>query len=92
MNPMKFMAALKAIKFDSPKGAISLDSYGMVIQSMYIREVQKVYDGLGNVPVATYKDMDQYWPYTEAEYLSFKHDYKDSKDSMTDCATVLAKK
>jgi branched-chain amino acid transport system substrate-binding protein len=91
-DTMKFMAALKAVRFDSPKGAISLDKYGMVIQSMYIREVEKVDGGLGNVPIATYKDMDQYWPYTEAEYLSFKHDYKDSKDKITDCATVLAKK
>ncbi len=54
-DTMKFMAALKAVRFDSPKGAISLDKYGMVIQSMYIREVQDTGGGqLANVPVATY--------------------------------------
>jgi branched-chain amino acid transport system substrate-binding protein len=88
----KFMAALKAVKFPSPKGDISLDKYGMVIQSMYIREVQKVDGKLANVPVATYNHVDQFWPFTEAEYESFKYDYKDSKDSLGDCTRLLAKK
>ena len=88
----KFMAALKAAKFDSPKGEISLDKYGMVVQSMYIREVDKVDGQLANVPIATYHDIDQYWPYTEAEFDAFKHTYNDSKDKLTDCAWLLAKK
>ena len=88
----KFIAALKAVKFDSPKGKIALDKYGMVIQSMYIREVQKVGDELGNVPIATYHDVDQFWPFTEAEYESYKFDYKTGKDTMTDCTKLLAKK
>jgi branched-chain amino acid transport system substrate-binding protein len=88
----KFMAALRAIKFNSPKGDISLDKYGMVIQSMYIRETQKVDGQLGNVPIATYQHVDQFWPYTADEFASFKATYKDSKDSLTNCATLLAKK
>ena len=91
-DTMKFIAALKAIKFDSPKGEISLDKYGQVIQTMYIREVQKVDGQPANVPIASFKNVDQFWPYTEAEFESFKYTYKDSKNSLTDCARLLAKK
>ncbi|MGH7087854.1 MAG: ABC transporter substrate-binding protein [Stellaceae bacterium] len=91
-DKLKFMAALKAVKFDSPKGPIAIDKYGMVIESMYIREVEKVGDGYGNVPIATYTNIDQFWPYTEAEFRSFKNSYTDSKDKLTDCAWLLAKK
>ena len=91
-DKMKFMAALKAVKFDSPKGYISLDQYGQVIQSMYIREVQKVDGQPANVPIASYANVDQFWPYTAAEFASFKYTYKDSKNSLTDCARLLAKK
>jgi len=91
-DTMKFVAALRAVKFDSPKGEISLDEYGQVVQSMYIREVEKVDGKLGNVPVATYQHVGQFWPYTEAEFASFVHTYKDSKDQLTDCSRLLAKK
>jgi hypothetical protein len=89
---MKFIAALKAVKFDSPKGAISLDKYGQVIETMYIRQVEKVDGQLANVPIATYKNIDQFWPYTAAEFASFRYTYKDSKNSLTDCVRLLAKK
>ncbi|HUK58035.1 MAG TPA: ABC transporter substrate-binding protein [Stellaceae bacterium] len=88
----KFMGALRTAKFDTPKGSISLDKDGMVVQSMYIREVQKVGAELGNVPIATYHDIGQYWPYSETEFQSFAHTYNDSKDKLTDCAWLLAKK
>jgi hypothetical protein len=45
-----------------------------------------------NVPIASYPNVDQFWPYTEADFESFKYGYKDSKDSLTDCARLLAKK
>jgi branched-chain amino acid transport system substrate-binding protein len=88
----KFIAALRAVKFNSPKGEISLDQYGQVIQNMYIREVQKVDGQLANVPIATYEHVDQFWPYSEAEFESFKYNYKDSKNSLNDCTRLLAKK
>jgi branched-chain amino acid transport system substrate-binding protein len=91
-DTMKFMAALKEVKFSSPKGDIKLDKYGMVIQSMYIREVQKVDGALANVPVATYTNVDQFWPMTYEELDSYKYGYKDLKDQLSDCSKLLAKK
>jgi branched-chain amino acid transport system substrate-binding protein len=91
-DTMKFMAALKSVKFSSPKGDISLDKYGQVIQTMIIREAQKVDGKIGNVPIATYPNVDQFWPFTEAEFESFKYSYKELKGSLNDCAKLLAKK
>jgi len=91
-DKMKFLAALRAVKFDSPKGPISLDKYGQVIQTMYIRKVEMVNGQPQNVPIASYPNVDQFWPFTEADLESFKYTYKDSKNSLTDCAHILAKK
>jgi branched-chain amino acid transport system substrate-binding protein len=89
---LKFVAALKAVHFDSPKGPIKLDKYGMVIQTMYIREAQKVDGGIGNVPIASYPNVDQFWPFAEADFESLKATYKESKDQLGDCDKLLAKK
>jgi branched-chain amino acid transport system substrate-binding protein len=88
----KFMAALMKVNFDSPKGHISLDKYGNVNQSMYIRKVEKVNGALENVALATYPDQDQFWPFTDKEYESFKYSLRELKGSMTDCSKNLAKK
>src|SRR5256885_1607898 len=64
----KFIAALKRIKFPSPKGDITLDEYGQVIQSMYVRKVEKVGPEYVNAVVATYHPVDQFWPYSAKEY------------------------
>ncbi len=89
---LKFVAALKEVHFDSPKGPIKLDKYGMVVQTMYIREAQKVDGGIGNVPIASYPDVDQFWPFAEADFESLTATYKESKDDLTNCAKLLAKK
>ena len=71
-DKMKFLAALRAVKFDSPKGPISLDKYGQVIQTMYIRKVEMVNGQPQNVPIASYPNVDQFWPFTEADLESIQ--------------------
>jgi branched-chain amino acid transport system substrate-binding protein len=88
----KFMDALRAVHFSSPKGEVRLDKYGNVIQSIYIREAEKADGQLGNMPIATYGDVDQFWPFTEAQYASYQLDYTHGKDAVTDCTKLLAKK
>jgi branched-chain amino acid transport system substrate-binding protein len=88
----KFIDALKAVKFNSAKGPIALDKYGQVIQSIYVREVQKVDGVYANVPIATYANVDQFWPMSVDEFESYKYRYVDLKGSMTNCAKVLEKK
>jgi branched-chain amino acid transport system substrate-binding protein len=86
----KFVAALKAVKFPSPKGDIAIDQYGNVIQSMYIRKVEKSGKEYVNTPIATYPTIDQFWPWKPDEYLKFKP-YAELKGKLTDCAKCLEK-
>ena len=59
---------------------------------MFIREVKKVNGEFANEPIATYPNIGQYWPHTEQQFDQYQHTYNDSKDKMTDCAWLLAKK
>ena len=88
----KFLAAFRPDKFASPKGNISFDKYGQLIQSMYVRKVEKTADGYANVVVEKFDNVDQFWPMTEAELESYKYRYSELKGSMTNCAKVLEKK
>jgi branched-chain amino acid transport system substrate-binding protein len=87
----KFVAAMKQVKFASPKGPIAYDQYGNVIQSQYVRKVEKVGSEYLNVPIASYDGVTQFWPFQPDEYLKFKHPYPELKGSLTDCKKCLAK-
>jgi branched-chain amino acid transport system substrate-binding protein len=87
----KFVAALRQVKFPSPKGNIAIDPYGNVIQSQYIRKVEKVGADYLNVPVASYDTIDQFWPFKADEYMKFKSHYAELKGKLTDCAKCLEK-
>jgi branched-chain amino acid transport system substrate-binding protein len=86
----KFIAALKQVKFASPKGNIAIDQFGNVIQSQYIRKVEKVGGDYVNTPIATYDTIDQFWPFKVDEYMKMKP-YAELKGKLTDCAKCLEK-
>jgi branched-chain amino acid transport system substrate-binding protein len=86
----KFIAALKQVKFASPKGNIAIDQFGNVIQSQYIRKVEKVGSDYVNTPIATYDTIDQFWPFKVDEYMKMKP-YAELKGKLTDCAKCLEK-
>jgi branched-chain amino acid transport system substrate-binding protein len=86
----KFIAALKQVKFASPKGNIAIDQFGNVIQSQYIRKVEKVGADYVNTPIATYDTIDQFWPFKVDEYMKMKP-YQELKGKLTDCAKCLEK-
>jgi len=54
----KAMALLSNMKWDSPRGPISIDPATRdIVQNMYIREVKKVNGKLVNQPVGVLKDV-----------------------------------
>ena len=87
----KFVGALKQVKFPSPKGNIAIDQYGNVIQSQYVRRVEKVGADYLNVPIAHYDTIDQFWPFDSKDYMAFKSVYTELKGKLTDCAKCLEK-
>lgn len=66
-----FLDTMKGLELQTPFGPSRLDDYGNPIYDIYIREVQMRDDGrFWNVPIETYEDIDQFWPYEAEEYLS----------------------
>lgn len=65
-----FLDVMKDLELETPFGPSRLDEYGNPIYDIYIREVQMRDDGrFWNVPIETYEDIDQFWPYEAEEYL-----------------------
>lgn len=55
----------------TPFGPQTLDEFGSPVLNVYIREVVKRADGkLWNVPIFTYENVDQFFPFEQDEYLS----------------------
>lgn len=86
----KFMAALKKVEFDSPKGRIRLDEFQHIVQSQYIRKVEQVGNELVNTPIKTYPNVSQFWTWTSEEYMKYPP-IVDAKGKQTDCAKILGK-
>ena len=68
-----FLAALRTASAEGPFGKVKFDKYGMVSSDMYIGRVEKV-EGkpwkYEHKVIHTYKDVDQFWPYTPEEYMA----------------------
>lgn len=65
-----FLEAMRELELQTPFGPSVLDDYGNPIYDIYIREVQQRDDGrFWNVPIETYEDIDQFWPFEPEEYL-----------------------
>lgn len=70
-SPELFTDTMKTMTVDTPFGSQSLDDTGNPIFTVYIREVTEREDGkLWNTVIATYEDVDQYWPQSKEDYLA----------------------
>lgn len=72
-----FVEALRAFEMDAPRGPISIDDYGNVVQNIYINEVQRVDGELKNVPIQTFEAVSQFGPFDPEGYMA---DPRDSAD------------
>lgn len=59
----RFLAALKAVEFDAPRGRFQFDVHRNAVLSVYIRKVQPGAGGqLVNMPIDVLEGVEQYWP------------------------------
>ena len=76
---MKLVEALRAVKIsDAPRGPISFDEYGGVVQNIYIRRVDRIGKELQNTVIATLPNVSQFWTYDPKAYMSkpaYSRDY-----------------
>jgi branched-chain amino acid transport system substrate-binding protein len=85
-----FMAAMRKLEFDSPKGVVKLDQFQNIVQPQYIRKVERVGGQLVNTPVRTYPNVSQFWTWTPEEFLKYPA-WAEFKGKMTDCTKVLGR-
>ena len=66
----KFLAALRKVEIpDAPRGPVKLDSYGGVVQNIYIRKVERKEGELWNTVIHTFPAVSQFWKYKPEEFL-----------------------
>lgn len=70
-EPNQFLEVMKGdLSVNTPFGPQTLDAYGSPILSIYITEVVEREDGkLWKIPIFTYEDVDQFFPFEEEAYL-----------------------
>jgi branched-chain amino acid transport system substrate-binding protein len=71
-DPATFLDVMKGdLTVSTPFGPQTLDEFGSPILNVYIREVVEREDGkLWNVPIFTYEDVDQFFPFDQETYLA----------------------
>ncbi|PYO00815.1 MAG: ABC transporter substrate-binding protein [Candidatus Rokuibacteriota bacterium] len=85
-----FMAAMRKLEFDSPKGVVKLDQFQNIVQPQYVRKVERVGSTLVNTPVKTYSSVSQFWTWTPEEFMKYPA-WAEFKGRMTDCSKVLGR-
>jgi branched-chain amino acid transport system substrate-binding protein len=58
----KFLRALRAVKFEDPRGPFRFDAFQNSILNVYIRKVERADGRLVNKVLDTLREVEQYWP------------------------------
>lgn len=65
----EFVKVMRSLELKAPRGTIKFDKYGEVIQTYYIRKVEKVKGEWQSVPFKSYPAVSQFWTWTPEEYM-----------------------
>ena len=85
-----FMAAMRTLELDSPKGVVKLDQFQNIVQPQYVRKVERAGSALVNTPIKTYPSVSQFWTWTPEEFMKYPG-WAEFKGKMTDCGKVLGR-
>ena len=76
--------AMKGMKWESPRGPISIDPETRdIVQNIYIRKVEKKDGKYVNAVIKTYPDVSQFWTYKQDEFLKnpvYSRDYPPARN------------
>ncbi len=64
-----FVAAVRALELNAPRGKVKFDQYGAPIQASYIRSVQLVNGRWQNVIIKSYPSVSQFWTWKPEEFM-----------------------
>jgi len=69
-NMEAFLAALKKVEIDAPRGRVKLDAFHNPIHNIYIRKVERKGGVLQNTVIHTYPNVSQFWKWTPEAYMA----------------------
>jgi len=69
-NQEAFLAALRQVEVDAPRGKLKLDTYQNPIHTFYIFKVEKREGMLQNIPIASYPNTGQFGKWTPEQFMA----------------------
>jgi hypothetical protein len=70
-NQEAFLAALRKVEIDAPRGKVKLDAHNNPIHPVYVLKVEKKGGALQNSVTGTYPNVSQFWKWSPEAYLTF---------------------
>jgi len=65
-----FLAALRGVEVDAPRGKVRLDGFHNPLQTVYILKTERKDSTLHNIPIATYPNTSQFWTWTPEAFMA----------------------
>jgi branched-chain amino acid transport system substrate-binding protein len=77
-NVDAFLAALRGVEVDAPRGKVKLDPFHNPVHTVYMLRTERKGGTLQNAPVASYPSVGQFWTWSPEEFMSLPS-YSDMK-------------
>jgi branched-chain amino acid transport system substrate-binding protein len=69
-NVESFLAAMRGVEVEAPRGRVKLDSFNNPIHTVYMLRTERRGGVLQNVPVASYPGTTQFWTWSPEEFMA----------------------
>ena len=69
-NQEAFLAALKKVEVDAPRGKVKLDAYNNPVHPVYVLKAERKGGALQNSVIGAYPNVSQFWKWTPEAYLA----------------------
>jgi branched-chain amino acid transport system substrate-binding protein len=69
LRPGTLAAQLRNVAFTAPRGPVRFDSFGQIVNNVYIRRVEQIGGRYRNEVIATYRTTSQFWRFDPQKYL-----------------------
>jgi branched-chain amino acid transport system substrate-binding protein len=65
-----FLAAMKKVEIDAPRGPVHLDDYNNPVQTVYVLRTERKGGQLQNSVIGSYPKVSQFWKWTPEQFLA----------------------
>jgi len=65
-----FLAALKAVEFNGPRGRVRFDAFQNVVHAVHILKVEQRGGAVENLPIASFPNTTQFWKWSPEAFMA----------------------